>query len=277
MKPIPYSIYNPNNDLEYQEEDKSKKSEIEEKIWTNFNYNQVWIWSLKPHYDTVVYIDFNHLVLSNINHLFNLPHKKEDAGSFIAAPHDHLITNQFNSGFMVIEPDTTIFQEMLTLIKKGDVGYIPIRRGDKNKEVWNTGHMHSVQQFLNAKVFPNWYSMSTQHRLEPIYNTPFEWTLQEYLWLTHREKVVVFHFTRFHQPEAIIQNPDNYRISKYAAPIVYLWTLIMFFVTAPLVNLEEETRYVLHEVFRITDNSEDVVAYMERMKRGGTRRRLALL
>ena len=275
MKPIPYSIYNPNYDVEYEEEQKSKEDEIQDMIWSNVNYNQVWIWSLKPHYDTVVYIDSNHLVLSNMNHLFNLPSKKEEAGPFIAAPHDHLVPNQFHSGLMVIEPDTAIFQQMLSLIKTGDVGYNAVR-GDKNEEEWNMGHMHNVQEFLNAKVFPNWYSMSSKHRLESSYNTPFEWTLQEYLWLTRRNKVVVFHFTRFHQPEAIIQNPEKYRISKYAAPIVYLWTLLMFFVTAPLVNLEEETRYVLHEVFRITDNSEDVVAYIERMKRGGTRRRLAL-
>jgi len=40
--------------------------------------------------------------------------------------------------------------------------------------------------------------------------------------------------------------------------------------------LEEETRYVLTEVFDITKSSKKVAQYIEKMKRGGTRIRLGL-
>ena len=186
---------------------------------------------------------------------------------------NEIVPNQFHSGFMVIKPDLSTFQTMVTLIKHGDIGYAASGNNIDNEKM---AYEHSIQHFLNAKIFPEWYSMPKEYRLGPKYSTPFEWTLHEYVWLSHRNQVAIIQFTPYYKPDEIIRNPAKYQTSKYATPIIYLWTLIMFFVTAPLVNLEEETRYVLHEVFGITDDSDDVIAYIKRMKRGGTRRRLGL-
>jgi lipopolysaccharide biosynthesis glycosyltransferase len=293
VRPIAYPIYNPNyiindNSDDEQKERKNDDHNIDE-IWSNVNYNQIWIWSLQQaHYRTIIYIDYDHIVLSNINHLFDRrqQHQRKDTKSLLvdnerpfmaAAPHN-LISNQFDSSVMIIEPDISLFQEMADYIKRGEVGGIAIDRDGKETATDDTinAKLQSVNYFLNQMIYPNWYSMPSIHRLEPIYNAPYEWTLHEYIWLSHRTEIQIFHYTSYNKPENIISSPSKYRVSKYAAPLIYLWSLVMFFVSAPLVNLEEETRYAIHKVFDIRKDSDNVIAYIERMKRGGTRRRLGL-
>ena len=298
VRPIPYPIMNPNYDLDDKSSDNDKsndndKNTKEEKegssekniIWEAINYNQIWIWSLEDHYETIIYIHHDRLILSNINHLFNRHEKYKTIPGhnnrpFIAAPANHLVTNQFDSGIMIIQPDTPLFQEMVHSIRKGEVGGLSLSMTSSSKNENNslsTGSsinmIQKVGHFLNDIIFSDWFSMSPIHRLEPIYNAPYEWTFHQHTWLSHRTEIHIFHFTEYYKPVNIIANPKMYQISKYAAPFIYLWSLIMFFVTRPLVNLEEETRYALYEVFSTTLNSDDVLAYMERMKRGGTRRR----
>lgn len=160
---------------------------------------------------------------------------------------------------------------MTQLIKRGDIGGLPITKDNQN---YNMNTIQNVNQFLNEKIFPNWFTTSSIHRLEPIFNAPYDWTFHENIWLPQRSRIQIFHYTTFYKPEKIIANQKKYQISKYAAPLVYLWSLIMFFVTSPLLSLEAETRYVLYEVYHPSHDSDDIIAYIERMKRGGTRRRL---
>jgi len=52
---------------------------------------------------------------------------------------------------------------------------------------------------------------------------------------------------------------------------------LLFFIQNPLDDgLEDETRYVLTEVFDISKSSEAVSKYIEKMKRGGTRLRIGI-
>ncbi len=281
VRPIPYPIYNPHYDaidksIHFHNNGKDGDDSFQtHDLWSCFNYNQLWIFSLHSYYETVFYIDHDFMILSNINYLFHRHkmYKKEDSNdeTFLAAPVNHLVGNQFDSGIMIIQPNLSLFQEMTRLIKQGDIGGLPITKGNKN---YNMNTIQNVNQFLNEKIFPNWFNASLIHRLEPIFNVPYDWTFHENIWLSQRSRIQIFHYTTFYKPEKIIANQKKYQITKYGAPLVYLWSLIMFFVTSPLKSLEEETRYVLYEVFHPTLDSDDIIAYIERMKRGGTRRRL---
>mmetsp|Transcript_11378 Transcript_11378/g.17216 ORF Transcript_11378/g.17216 Transcript_11378/m.17216 type:complete len:374 (+) Transcript_11378:207-1328(+) len=319
VRPITHPIYNPN----YGRIDQKNKNIQNDKgtsdnnnddsndrpstsvLWPSINYNCLWVWSLEQYYETTVYIQYDHIILSNVNHLFDVPHpiinepinkgdykgfdhynsKGDDSCHYhqypnqhqpfmAAAPH-HIVPNYFDSGVMIVQPSLTLFQDMVHLIKMGDVGGgIIVDEGEEEIEKDSTTQIQTVNDFLNEKIYQNWYSMPPKHRLEPVYNAPYDWTFHESVWLSHRKEIHIFHYTEYNEPEDVISNPAKHRVSKYAAPLIYLWSLIMYFVSSPLVSLEDEARYVLEKVFDITKDSKDVVAYIARMKRGGTRRRI---
>jgi hypothetical protein len=76
--------------------------------------------------------------------------------------------------------------------------------------------------------------------------------------------------------EQILKDPSNYKVSKYTAPLLYVYAIIMFFITNPLLKgFENETRYVMNKVFNISATSKDLSMYIDRLKGGGTRRKLS--
>ena len=70
-------------------------------------YSKIHIWNM-TNYERVVYLDSDVLVMSNIDHMF-------DCGTFCAAfRHSDL----FNSGTMVIEPSSAVFEDMIKQIRR---------------------------------------------------------------------------------------------------------------------------------------------------------------
>ncbi|KAJ4822636.1 hypothetical protein Tsubulata_039377 [Turnera subulata] len=87
--------------------------------YNEWNYSKLRIWQLTD-YDKVIFIDADLIVLKNIDKFFNYP-------QLSAAPNDQVI---FNSGIMVIEPSTCMFEDLrskrhkLASYNGGDQGYL---------------------------------------------------------------------------------------------------------------------------------------------------------
>lgn len=111
--------------------------------WTNSELTKLNIWNLTQ-FKKVVYLDADVLLLENIDELFSIE------STFAAAP-DIFPPDKFNAGVMVIEPNATIFEEMVSLI-----GVLPSHDGG------DTG-------FLNS-YFSSWYTGRAESRLSFGYN-----------------------------------------------------------------------------------------------------------
>ena len=250
VKSLKHPIWNPNYD-DLNDFDWDRQLQV-------IDFNELWIWTLVE-YDKVVFLADSLIILKDITDLFDADIWTESADRQFAAASKALPSDQFNAHVLLIKPDRSIFTEMLHDIKTGNID----------------SSVGDVEDFLN-NFFPDWYEMPSPHRLRPIYNIPFLWTEDEHAWTTYRSEIRVFDFGDS-KPWYIVADPSNHRVSKFAAPLVYVWSLFRFFVSLPTGNpLEEEARYVFREVFDITKSSKAVIEYIERMKRGGTRRRVEL-
>lgn len=94
-------------------------------------------------YERVVFLDGDTIVLRNIDDLFG-------RSGFAAAP-DFFMPDRFNSGVMVIDPSRALFERMQAAL----VAAPSYDGGD--------------QGFLNW-FWPDWWSMSVEHRLPSGYN-----------------------------------------------------------------------------------------------------------
>ena len=250
VKSMKHPIWNPNYD-DLNGFDKERQLEI-------LDFNQLWIWSLVE-YDKVIFLANTMMILKDITDLFDADIWTESADRQIAAASKALPSDQFNPHLLLIKPDRSIFTEMLHDTKTGSLD----------------SSVSGVGDFLN-NFFSDWYELPSSHRLRPIYNIPFLWTEDENVWVQYRSDIKAFDFGDS-KPWNIITDPSKYRVSKFAAPLVYVWSLLRFFISLPTGNpLEEEARYVFREVFDIRESSKKVREYIERMKRGGTRRRVEL-
>ncbi|KAJ6380214.1 hypothetical protein OIU76_016800 [Salix suchowensis] len=87
--------------------------------YNEWNYSKLRLWQLTD-YDKVIFIDADLIVLRNIDKFFAYP-------QLSAAPNDGVL---FNSGIMVIEPSTCLFEEMMSKRDKlfsyngGDQGFL---------------------------------------------------------------------------------------------------------------------------------------------------------
>ena len=87
--------------------------------YNEWNYSKLRLWQLTD-YDKVVFIDADLIVLKNIDKFFAYP-------QLSAAPNDKVL---FNSGIMVIEPSTCLFEDMMSKRNKllsyngGDQGFL---------------------------------------------------------------------------------------------------------------------------------------------------------
>jgi glycogenin glucosyltransferase len=105
-------------------------------------FTKLRVWEL-THFDRVVMLDADTLVLQNVDDLF-------DRSPIAAAP-DFFLPDRFNSGVMVVEPSQATFDRMMAALSVSG----SYDGGD--------------QGFLNS-FFPNWYAMSAEHRLPVGYN-----------------------------------------------------------------------------------------------------------
>jgi len=224
--------------------------------WKEMDYNRIWIWSLAE-YEKIVYLDTDMLTIQDINELFEVDLWSDDTSVQFAAAPQLFASHKFDSGLMLLKPDISTFTEMLSSIKAGV------------ESLW------VFDDFIND-FFSGWHFMSQAHRLLPTYNAPYAWT-QDEKWVSYRSDIKIVHFTGKEKPWLILRDPTQFQVSKYGAPLIYVWAILLFFIANPLGDgLEEETRYVLTEVFDITKSSKKVAQYIEKMKRGGTRIRLGL-
>lgn len=113
--------------------------------WSSRIFGKLNVWSLKE-YDRVVYIDSNILVLSNLDHLFDLP--EPAAVPQINCP------EQFNTGLVVLQPSNATYTDLLN---------------------WVEGTFDSVEitedELLND-FFSGWFQMPAEHRLPMYLNMP---------------------------------------------------------------------------------------------------------
>jgi lipopolysaccharide biosynthesis glycosyltransferase len=105
-------------------------------------YTKLRAWQLVD-LDKIVLLDADLITLQNIDDLFERP--------AIAAAPDFFLPDRFNSGLMVIEPSTEVFERMLDAL-------------------WETPSYDGGDQgFLNV-FYPTWYAMDISHRLPAGYN-----------------------------------------------------------------------------------------------------------
>lgn len=113
--------------------------------WSSRIFGKLNMWNLKE-YDRVVYIDVNILVLSNLDHLFNLPEP--------AAVPQLNFPEQFNTGLVVLQPSNATYTDLLK---------------------WVEDTFDSVEitedELLND-FFSGWFQMPTEHRLPMYLNMP---------------------------------------------------------------------------------------------------------
>jgi hypothetical protein len=218
--------------------------------WEDVDFNLVWLWSLSE-YHKVAYIDNDMLIIQDIKELF------ENDVHFAAAP-QILSSHKFDTGLLVIRPDMSTFTDMLSRTVKTGV-----------EPSWD------FEDFAND-FFSDWYAMSQDHRLLPMYNAPYYWTQNE-SWVKFRSDIKVIHFSGEEKPWLILRDPNRFQVSKYGAPLIYVWAILLYFIANPLGDgLEDETRYVMNEIFDVTKTSKKVFQYIEKMKRGGTRMRIGI-
>jgi hypothetical protein len=132
--------------------------------------------------------------------------------SFLAAAPHHLVPTRFESSFMVVQPETSLFQEMTHYIKSGD---IYVDNDTSYESAINISY--TVNDFLNEKMYPYWFTASitkttiTTARLESTkYNVPYEWTFHESIWLKYNMDMKLFHFTSpSYQPQLIIRQQQQ--------------------------------------------------------------------
>jgi glycogenin glucosyltransferase len=106
------------------------KNTEHEASWTNSELTKLHVWNLLQ-FEKVVYLDADTLVIENIDELFEIQ------SSFAASP-DIFPPDKFNAGVLVIQPNASVFHEMISL-----VGVLSSHDGG------DTG-------FLNS-YFSNWY------------------------------------------------------------------------------------------------------------------------
>ena len=87
--------------------------------YNEWNYSKLRLWQLTD-YDKVIFIDADLIILKNIDKFFAYP-------QLSAAPNDKVL---FNSGIMVIEPSTCLFEDMMSKSRRlmsyngGDQGFL---------------------------------------------------------------------------------------------------------------------------------------------------------
>lgn len=162
------------------------KNSEHEATWTNSELTKLNIWNLIQ-FKKVVYVDADAIVVENIDELFAIE------STFAASP-DIFPPDKFNAGVLVIEPDSSVFRDMVTL-----VGVLPSYDGG------DTG-------FLNS-YFSNWYNGPSESRLAFSYNAQrtlhwFTYSKQPGYWNSIKPLKII-HFSSSPKPWEMSPNAGN--------------------------------------------------------------------
>lgn len=148
-------------------------------------YSKLRLWSLTE-FHRIVYLDADMLVLKNLDHLFSLPE--------LTAVADSLPPDRFNSGLMVLQPNQSTFEDMITkvhLLPSPNVG---------------------DQGFLN-EYFSDWYTKGG--KLHYGYNALVR-VSQFSTWDAWVEpKLMVLHFSGLSKPWNVVQDPKQPSTRRY--------------------------------------------------------------
>ena len=176
-------------------------------------YTKLRIWELAE-FKKLVFLDSDMMVLANIDELFDRPNwSAVNTGGELPQYH-HWIG--LNSGLLVIQPSSTVFNDMVDKIVK------------------LKSHDWGDQGFLHA-YFPRWPELNELH-LPHIYNMPVEFIDQYGAQLgyelapdggVHSKTVKIIHYWREHRPWQVPLRSLNY--SMFANKPLYfkafcLWT-----------------------------------------------------
>ncbi len=173
------------------------------------NFAKLRLWELEQ-FETVVFLDADIVVTSNIDRLFEYP-------EFVAAPNLYETLadfNRMNSGVFVAKPDRRTFDSMLAHLEQPGLFW---RRTD--------------QTFLQD-YFPDW------HGLPYIFNTlQYVWFNLPELWAWDRIKVIHYQYEKPWQ--------EDHPKQALLAPVIDLWWQIYEHGTIPShLPLPKENKHV---------------------------------
>ena len=129
-------------------------------------------WSLAE-YSRVLYLDADTLVLSNVDHLFDLP----DSITFAAAP-ELGFPDCFNAGVMLITPDERTYADLLDFAKihesfdGGDQGLLNVFFGDgtyghpAKEALRENSDANGTKALADGDTSRNWYRLSFTYNME---------------------------------------------------------------------------------------------------------------
>ena len=126
--------------------------------WSSCGLTKLRIWGLSE-YERVIYIDADCAILSSLDYLFSLP---LGTLGFAAAP-DIFPPDCFNAGVLVVRPDSSVFQDMLSKAEHlqsydgGDTGFL-----NAYYDKWFDAEKSNRLDFsYNAQRIMHWMTYST--------------------------------------------------------------------------------------------------------------------
>jgi glycogenin glucosyltransferase len=187
------------------------------------------LWS-QTQFDRILFIDADTLVLSNLDHLFDLPSSVE-----LAAAPDLGFSDCFNSGVMLLKPSSSTFSELRQFASRtasfdgGDQGLLNIFFGDGSRHHPSMSYK-DAQHVLGQNSFAherNWYRLSCTYNLamHQVYRLYIPATLRyanEHKVLHFIGKLKPWHFSNGKVPLA--DNAAAYE-QFYAAMVERWWDM----------------------------------------------------
>jgi len=188
------AFQNLGGDLREVEEISITKTESAKEFNKHLRFTKLLAWSLVE-FQRVVLIDSDMVVVRNIDHLFASPELSavEDPGS----------PGLFNSGLMVIRPDTEILSSMLSALP--------------NASTYNGGD----QGFLNFYFKDEWTN-NPALRLPIIYNI-FPRLKHYASWGLYRPNIHVLHFTAEVKPWTFHTQYHPNWLREFDAELTWIW------------------------------------------------------
>jgi len=168
-------------------------------LWKG-TFNKLWLFN-RTEYDLLIVLDGDVLIRHNILHWFDYP------APAATQPKDQL---EWNSGAMVIRPDTSVFDKMMDLLPKSSRF-----KGDINNrtENWNSGYGDQgfLSSFFTSNEVPSGERMHTMPQAASILSSSIRTAGFSYFMKLRRHIIETVHFT--------IHKPYRYK-TKSSDPII---------------------------------------------------------
>ncbi|KAI3572909.1 family 8 glycosyl transferase [Fusarium oxysporum f. sp. albedinis] len=184
------------------------------------------LWS-QTQFDRILFLDADTLVLSNLDHLFDLPSSVE-----LAAAPDLGFSDCFNSGVMLLKPCSSTFSELRQFASKtasfdgGDQGLLNIFFGDGSRHHPSMSYKDAQHVLGQNSVAHerNWYRLSCTYNLamHQVYRLYIPATLRyanEHKVLHFIGKLKPWHFSKGKVPLA----DDAAAYEQFYAAMVERW------------------------------------------------------